>query len=67
MNNHSEAQKIQYSIYKTMTATEKIRIAAGLYATARKIKRAALKTQYPQLTDAEIDNKLRDIFLHART
>jgi len=50
-----------------MTADEKIRIATGLYYTARKIKRAALKKQFPDVPDAEIEKKLRDIFLHART
>ncbi len=67
MDNQSEAQEIQYSIYKKMTADEKIRLATNLYSTARKIKRAELQNKYPQLTEAEIDKKLRDIFLHART
>ncbi len=67
MDDHNEGRKIQYSIYKKMPADEKIRIAAGLYKTARKIKRAALEKHYPKLSDTEIEKKLRDIFLHART
>lgn len=67
MNTQEEALNIQKSIYKKMTAEQKIRIATGLYYTARKIKRAALKRQYPDVPDAEIEKKLRDIFLHART
>jgi hypothetical protein len=67
MNIHSEARNIQNSIYKNMSAEEKIRIAMNLYFTATKIKRAALQSQYPHLSDAEIDKMLRDIFLHART
>jgi hypothetical protein len=67
MDDHNEARNIQYSIYKKMTADEKIRIANSLYATARIIKRAALQIKYPHLSEDEIDKKLRDIFLHART
>jgi hypothetical protein len=67
MNTQEEALRIQKSIYKKMTAEQKIRIATGLYYTARKIKRAALERQYPDISDVEIDKKLRDIFLHART
>ncbi len=67
MNTQEEALRIQKSIYKKMTAEQKIRIATGLYYTARKIKRAALKRQYPDVSDIEIEKKLRDIFLHART
>lgn len=67
MNTQEEALRIQKSIYKKMTAEQKIRIATGLYYTARKIKRAALKRQYPDVSDVEIEKKLRDIFLHART
>jgi len=67
VNSNNKAQNIQYSIYKKMTADEKIRIATGLYYMARKIKRAALKNQFPDVPDAEIEKKLRDIFLHART
>jgi hypothetical protein len=67
MNDQNEAQRIQYSIYKKMTADQKICISTNLYFTSRKLKRAALQKQYPHLSDDEIEEKLRDIFLHALT
>jgi hypothetical protein len=66
MNTYAEMQAIQYSIYRKLTPDQKIRIATGLYFTARKIKQAALQAKYPHLSDTEIQIKLRDIFLHAR-
>ncbi len=67
MSIDTDAQNIQNSIYKKMPAEEKIRIATSLYYTARRIKRAALERQYPHASAVEIDKKLRDIFLNART
>jgi hypothetical protein len=50
-----------------MSPEKKIEMAMRLYWDARALKRAALKQDFPDLSDEEIDKKVRDIFLRART
>lgn len=50
-----------------MTPDKKLQIATGLYYTARKLKAAGLKRQHPEWSTEKINQKVRDIFLYART
>ena len=54
-------------IFKKMSADQKIKASLQLYYSARALKKAALKKQYPQLRDIEIEKKVTEIFLYART
>lgn len=58
---------IQKKIYQSMTPEEKLRIALRLYYSARRLKAAALLHDHPTWTEQEIQKKVREIFLYART
>jgi hypothetical protein len=53
--------------FRDRTPAEKLRLAERLYWSARAVKRAMLKKRHPQATDEELDRRVRDAFLHART
>jgi hypothetical protein len=57
----------QIKIYKRLSPTEKLRIAGELYATSRKLKTAAVRRQHPDWSAQEVEKKVREIFLYART
>jgi hypothetical protein len=50
-----------------MTPAQKLRVALDLYYAARQIKAAALKNQHPDWSAKKINQKVREIFLYART
>ena len=50
-----------------MTPEEKLRVALRLYYSARELKSAALRAQHPDLSDGEIQQRVREIFLYAGT
>jgi len=45
----------------------KIYQSLKLYSAAKELKAAALRKFYPELTETEINKKVKDIFLYART
>ena len=57
----------QKKIYQSMTPAQKLRVALDLYHSARDLKIAALKAQNPNWSEKEIQEKVREIFLYART
>jgi hypothetical protein len=57
----------QKRIFQAMTPEQKLRISMRLYWSARKLKAAGLKRQHPDWTEQQIDKKVREIFLYART
>jgi hypothetical protein len=58
---------LQKKIYQSMTPEQKLKIALRLYYSARQLKGAALHHDYPEWTKKEIQEKVREIFLYART
>jgi hypothetical protein len=50
-----------------MAPEQKLKITLGLYHSARKIKQAELKRIHPEWSKQEINKKVREIFLYART
>ena len=58
---------LQKKIYKSMPPEEKLKIALRLYYSARQMKAAALRHNHPKRTEKEIQEKVREIFLYART
>ena len=50
-----------------MSGEEKLRAAFRLYWSARKLKEAALRDQYPDWTEERIRQRVKEIFLHVRT
>lgn len=53
--------------FKSMTAEQKLNLSLQLYYSAKELKRSWLKMQHIDWTDQQIESKLREIFLYART
>ena len=51
----------------TLTPEQKLQQALRLYDAAKKLKAATLRKFHPNLTDAEVAKKVKEIFLHANT
>jgi hypothetical protein len=60
---HTEQKKS----YQTMSPEKKLRVAMDLYYAAKAFKAAGLKRQHPEWSTEKINQKVRDIFLYART
>ena len=60
---HSEQKKS----YQNMTPENKLQVAMDLYHAAREFKAAGLKQQHPEWSTEKINQKVREIFLYART
>jgi len=58
---------VQRRIYQSMTPARKLEAALSLYHSARELKAATLRTRYPDLPENEIQAKVKEIFLYART
>ncbi|MCW5550573.1 MAG: hypothetical protein KIS67_00260 [Verrucomicrobiae bacterium] len=56
----------QIEIYRRMTPGRRLEIAEQMYWSARRMKKAWLRTQHPDWTDAEIEAELTRHFRHAR-
>jgi hypothetical protein len=57
----------QKKIFKKMTPDQKLNASLRLYFSAWELKESVLRTQYPGLPEEEINNKVKEIFLYART
>ena len=52
---------------RQLEGREKLRTAFSLYWGARKIKAAGLRQQQPTRTEEQVQQKVKEIFLHATT
>ena len=57
----------QKKIYQTMTPEKKLQVALDLYYSAKELKAAGLKQQHPEWSAEKIRQRVREIFLYART
>jgi hypothetical protein len=57
----------QERIFQAMEPEKKLRVAQMLYYSARELKAAGLKAQNPDWSEEKINNRVREIFLYART
>jgi hypothetical protein len=57
----------QVILLRRMTPEQRWRAAHRLYWTMRRHKAAFLRSQHPELSEAEVEAKVREIFSHART
>ena len=57
----------QKKAYQAMTPEQKLRVALDLYYSAKKAKAAGLKKQHPEWNMEKINQKVRKIFMYART
>jgi len=57
----------QKRAYQSLTPQQKLEIALDLYHSAWKLKAAGLRNQHPDWSEKEIQQKVRDIFLYAKS
>jgi len=57
----------QKRIYQSMTPEQKLRTALKLSHSARELKATGLRAQHPEWSENEINEKVKEIFLYART
>jgi len=57
----------QKKSYQEMTPEKKLQLAMDLYFAARELKAAGLKRKHPDWNSEEINQRVREIFLYART
>ena len=57
----------QKRAYQAMSLERKLEVTLELNLTARKLKAAWLREIHPDWTGEQIQEKVREIFLHART
>lgn len=50
-----------------MTPSQKLKLLRDLQITARKLKASGLRMQHPDWSEEKIQQKVREIFLYART
>jgi hypothetical protein len=67
MNHEQEAKSVRLAIYKRLTYAEKYKQLLELRAFAWRLKKAAVKADHPSWTEEQIEEKVREIFLYART
>jgi hypothetical protein len=53
--------------YQKMTPEQKLKLLNNIQVSARKLKAAGLREQHPDWTEEEIRQKIRKIFLYARS
>ena len=55
----------QVRIYRAMTPARKLELATRFYFDARSLKAQAFRMQHPEWSEAEIERRVREIFLYA--
>lgn len=56
-----------YDQTKKITPEKKLLLSLNLYYSAKELKRESLKKFHPELSENEIKEKLKKIFLYARS
>ena len=54
----------QFAIYRRMTPEQRLKVAEGLYWSARKLKTAGVRSQHPDWSDAQVHAEVNRLFLH---
>jgi len=57
----------QKRIYQSMSPVEKLQTVMNLCDFARELKAAGLRSQYPDWSEEHIEDRVKEIFLYART
>lgn len=55
----------QVKIYRAMSPARKLQLAADFNQSARNLKRAALKQFHPEWSEAQVQRKVKELFLYA--
>ena len=57
----------QIAALRAIPGEKRLKLAERLYWSARKLKTAGVGAQHPEWTDEQVNEQVRQIFLHART
>ena len=57
----------QFEIFRGMTGERRLRLAEGLYWSARAWKTVAVRRAHPTWSEERVEDEVRRIFSHART
>ena len=60
-------EKLIQDRFKNMTPEQKLNLSIQLYWSARELKKAALRKFHSDWSEEQIESKVKDIFLYART
>ena len=52
---------------RRLTGRQKLRTAFAMYWSARALKAAGLRSQFPEWSEEQVQRKVKEIFLHANT
>ncbi|HAO21433.1 MAG TPA: hypothetical protein DCQ37_13770 [Desulfobacteraceae bacterium] len=63
----NELHPEQKKAFQAMTPGQKLQLLSDLYNSAQKLKAAGLRKQHPDWSEEQIQKKVREIFLYART
>lgn len=58
---------VQVRAIRAMSLAQRLAVGMGLIRSGRKLKRAALRQQHPEWTDAEIADEMRRLTTNGRT
>lgn len=64
-SDRTRADEVYWQNLNQMTPAQKLEAFHNLYWTARELKAAGLRMQFPELPEEEIQKKVREIFLYA--
>lgn len=62
-----KAEQVRREIYRKMTPERKLEITFAMNREVREIKAAWLRQCNPDWSEEQVQNKVREIFLYART
>jgi hypothetical protein len=57
----------QIKIFKSLSPEAKLKIAGKLYSSAKILKASAIRQQHPHWSEEKVAQKVREIFLNARS
>ena len=66
-NQKQKEEEIVRNRFKNMTPEQKLNLSLQLYYSARELKTAAIRQFHPELSEEEVEEKVREIFLYARS
>jgi len=61
------ADDVRREIFRNMSPQRKLELAFGLRDTAKKLKAMGLRQAHPDWTEQQVQDKVREIFLYARS
>lgn len=62
-----KAEEIRADIFRKMSPEKKLKLSFELYHTARGLKAASLRQSNPDWTEQQVQDKVKEIFLYARS